>query len=259
MTEKKVAIIGGSSKGLGFAAAASLAQAGYIVVITGRNKINLDIAHQKIKDFGGEVFSMVCDITSKNDNQVLLNAVLQKFNRIDVLVLNSGGPKAGAYDVLSELDWIEGFNSVLLYNLRLSTMVIPYMKKQGWGRIINISSIVAKEPSPSLIISSVYRAGLAAFAKGISKDLIKYGITINTICPGAFMTDRAKELIKVAAQNQNKSEEEVQQANVSSLPMGRYQEPEELGDFVKYLCSDLAGSITGTTINIDGGISNTIF
>jgi 3-oxoacyl-[acyl-carrier protein] reductase len=130
------------------------------------------------------------------------------------------------------------------------------MQKQEWGRIINITSLSVKEPAESLVLSNVFRSGVVAFAKSISKELIKSNITINNLCPGAFKTDRAKELIAKAAADTGRTPAEVEAENKQKLPLGRYQEPNELGAFVAFLCSDIAGGVTGTTIQIDGGISN---
>ena len=133
------------------------------------------------------------------------------------------------------------------------------MKKNNWGRIINSTSLAVKEPPETLILSNVYRTGVVSLAKTISKELIKNNITINNICPGAFKTDRAIQLMKATSQKKGITIEEVEKNAVANLPLGRYQMPKELGDLVTFLCSENAKGITGTTIQIDGGIYKGIF
>jgi len=129
------------------------------------------------------------------------------------------------------------------------------MKEQNWGRIINSTSLSVKEPAETLLLSNVFRTGVVSMAKSMSRELIAYNITINNICPGAFKTDRAIELMMANSLKTGISIEEIEKNAVKNMPMGRYQEPEELGALVSFLASEHARGITGTTIQIDGGIS----
>jgi 3-oxoacyl-[acyl-carrier protein] reductase len=255
-SQNRVAIIGGGSKGLGKGCAIQLAKAGIDIVICARGTNKLDETRNEIQKFGVRVLALSGDMADPSFNNEVIEATIKEFGRIDILVNNSGGPKAGKFDSFEETDWQSAFDSVLMYAIRMTKLALPHMKNGGWGRIVNIASLSVKEPAETLILSNVFRAGILAFSKSISKDLIKSGITINTICPGAFMTDRAKELIANAAQASGKSTTEVEMENQAKLPLGRYQTPEELGAMVNYLCSELAGGVTGTVIQIDGGISN---
>ena len=254
----RVAIIGGASKGLGFGCAYELSKAGAKIVLCARNEITLNAALEKLKNVTTEVLPLAVNMSDADDNRLIIESTLKKFGRIDILVNNSGGPPAGKYSEFSEQDWASAFQSILMYNIRMTTLAIEVMKKNRWGRIINIASLSVKEPSEGLVLSNVFRAGVIAFAKSISKELIKNNITINNVCPGAFKTDRAIELIKKAADLAGKSPEEILNENQARLPLGRYQEPEELGAFVRFLCSEQASGITGTTMSIDGGISNSL-
>jgi len=252
----KVAIIGGGSKGLGFGCAQELAKAGANIVLCARTEKNLNEAAKLIIELNTEVLALAVDMSNAEDNIVIIDKVKERFGRIDILVNNSGGPPAGKFNDFTEIDWSNAFQSVLMYNIRMTKFAVEMMKKNNWGRIINIASLSVKEPAESLALSNVFRAGVIAFSKSISKELIKYNITINNLCPGAFKTDRAKELIFKSAELSGKTPEEVENENLAKLPLGRYQEPEELGAFVTFLCSEMAAGITGTTINVDGGISN---
>lgn len=251
----KVAIIGGSSKGLGKACALELAQEGARVVICANDKTSLEKTGQTIKELGSEALLLEVDMSSEKDNQKIVDETLIKFDRIDILVINSGGPPAGDFSRFENEDWEKAFNGVLLYVIRMYRMVIPVMKKNQWGRIINLTSLTVKEPDEGLILSNVFRSGVVSMAKTLSRELIKHNITINNICPGAFKTDRAIELLTAAAKNKGVSMEEFEREVVKVIPQGRYQKPEELGALVTFLCSERAGSITGTTIPVDGGMS----
>lgn len=258
MIQRRVAIIGGGSKGLGKGCAVELSKKGINIVICSRNKDQLFETASEIEQNGVEVLPFVGDMSIANDNIRLVNETIKRFGRIDILINNSGGPAPGNYKAFNDTDWEKAFQSVLMYTIRLSTLVIPHMEKNKWGRIINIASLSVKEPAESLILSNVFRAGILAFSKSISKDLIKKNITINTLCPGAFKTDRAIELMNKVAQEKGISISEVESENIKNLPLGRYQSPEELGALAAFFCSDLAGGITGVTMQIDGGISNSL-
>lgn len=254
----RVAIVGGGSKGLGFGCALELAKKGVNIVLCARNPENLSIAAKRLELLDIKVLPLAVDLSDKAANELIIRKTLEKFGKIDILINNSGGPLPGKYDQLSESDWYDAFESVLMYNIRMTQLAVESMKANKWGRIINVTSLSVKEPAESLILSNVFRTGVVAFAKSISKDLIKYNITINNLCPGAFMTDRAIELIKNAAKNSGRTPDEVENENKQKLPLGRYQLPEELGSIVAFLASDAAAGITGTTMSIDGGISNSL-
>jgi 3-oxoacyl-[acyl-carrier protein] reductase len=148
----------------------------------------------------------------------------------------------------------EAYNSVLKYNIRMINLCLPYMEKKGWGRIINIASVSVKEPLPNIVLSNIFRSAVVSYAKTISRDLIPKGITVNTVCPGYFKTDRITQLINRGAEAENISVEEYERRAIEDFPHKRYMDPMELGEMVCYLCSDQARSVTGTTIQIDGGL-----
>ena len=251
----KVALIGGASKGLGKACAVSLAGEGVSVAICARGKEVLERTAQQIREMNVEVLSLEADMTSKKDNQRIINETIKKFGRIDILVNNSGGPLPGKFDDFDDSQWEQAFQSVLMNVIRVTRLAIPHMKKNKWGRIINITSLSVKEPAETLILSNVFRSGVVSMAKTMSQELIKHNITVNNVCPGAFKTDRAIELMKKAAKANGSTVDEVEANAIKTLPQGRFQEPKELGDFVAFLASDLASGITGTTVQVDGGIS----
>lgn len=253
----KVALIGGASKGLGRATAIKLSQEGVNVTLCSNDAESLEETVNYIKEnMQVEVLPILFDLSDvANIKTQVVDKVIEKFNRIDILVTNSGGPKPGTFFTLNEEDWRNAFNSVLFYVVELYRHVIPVMEENKWGRIINNTSLTVKEPPASMVLSNVFRTGVVSLAKTMSKELIKSNITINNICPGAFKTDRAIQLMQAKADSIGTTIEEVEKNAVANLPMGKYQSPDEFGDLVAFLASELAMSITGTTIQLDGGIS----
>ena len=252
--KSKVAIVGGGSKGLGKACAVALAKEGVNIVLCARNEEALQKTKTEIESLGVEVLALSVDMASAEDNQRIIDEAIRKFGRIDILVNNSGGPKPGTFRDISYDDLDEAYNSVLKYNIRMIKSCLPYMEKNGWGRIVNITSITVKEPAPSMVLSNIFRSAVVSFAKTISKELIAKGITINNVAPGYFKTDRVTQLMQARSQAEGISVKEYEQKAIQDFPHKRYMDPHELGDLVCYLCSEQAKSITGTTIQVDGGL-----
>lgn len=250
----KTAIIGGSSKGLGKACAVSLAREGVNIVLLARGEEALLKTKAEIETLGVEVLALSVDMASEEDNQRIIDETILKFGRIDILVNNSGGPKPGTFRDISSDDLDDAYNSVLKYNIRMIQSCLPYMEKNGWGRIVNITSITVKEPAPNMVLSNIFRSAVVSFAKTISKELISKGITINNVAPGYFKTDRVTQLMKARSEAEGISVDEYEQKAIQDFPHKRYMDPQELGDLVCYLCSESAKSITGTTIQVDGGL-----
>ena len=249
----KTAIIGGSSKGLGRACAIALALEGVNIVLCARNKEALRDTQQEIESLGVKTLALTVDMTSGDDNARVVRETIARFGRIDILVNNSGGPKPGSFRDITEDDLDEAYASVLKYNIRMIRLCLPFMEKNGWGRIVNITSVTVKEPAPNMVLSNIFRAAVVNYAKSISKELIDGGVTINSVCPGYFRTDRVTQLMQVRAQEEGIMVEEYEQKAILAFPHKRYMNPQELGDLVCYLCSDQARSVNGTTIQIDGG------
>lgn len=250
----KVAIVGGSSKGLGKACAVALAKEGVNIVLCARNEEALQKTKTEIESLGVEVLALSVDMASAEDNQRIIDETICRFGRIDILVNNSGGPKPGTFRDISDDDLDDAYNSVLKYNIRMIRGCLPYMEKNGWGRIVNITSITVKEPAPNMVLSNIFRSAVVSFAKTISKEIIAKGITINNVAPGYFKTDRVTQLMKSRSEAEGISVEEYEQKAIQDFPHKRYMEPQELGGLVCYLCSEQAKSITGTTIQVDGGL-----
>ncbi len=180
--KNKVALIGGASKGLGKGCALQIAKEGAKVVICARGRDSLNETANFIEtSTNSKVLAIPADLSKAEDITKVVDETIKTFGRIDILVNNSGGPPSGTFFDFSDEDWNDSFDSILLYPIRMCRLVIPYMKNQKWGRIINITSIVVKEPAETLILSNVFRVGVVSLAKTISRELIGHNITIRGV------------------------------------------------------------------------------
>lgn len=252
----RTAWIGGASKGLGKACAIAIAQKGAKVIMTSRNEEALLKSVEDVRQAGGEAIALPADL----GDPLQVSAAIQKIKNtsLDILVLNSGGPKPGRFMDLSDSEWDAGYQQALRYMLTICKAFVPGMQERKWGRIITITSIVAAEPAETLALSSVFRAGVLNLVKILSKDLAADNITVNNISPGAFKTDRAIQLMEARAKSTGETVEEIEADSVKALPTRRYQTPDECGAAVAFLASQAASGITGIDLRVDGGISKGI-
>ncbi len=257
----KVALVLAASKGLGRASAAALAAEGVQVVIGSRNKQTLEKTAQEIQQASGSrVLAIPTDVTKEEEIEAIVTAAAQAFGRIDILVNNAGGPPAGTFEMLSETQWQAAFEQNLLSVIRCIRLVLPHMRKLQSGRIVNIVSTSVKQPIDGLILSNALRLGVVGLAKTLSVELAPYNITVNNVCPGRILTDRLRQGSSFREKKaQGMSEAEALQDLTKDIPLGRVGQPEELGALVAFLTSQQAGYITGTTIQIDGGLARTVF
>jgi 3-oxoacyl-[acyl-carrier protein] reductase len=250
----RVAIVAASSQGLGKACALELAREGATVAICARNEDKLSATADEIRAAtGGEVLWLAVDLTDPPQIQHLADETLRRYGRIDVLVTNNGGPPAGYFDGFDDENWLAAHQRTLMSAVRLIRAVLPAMRVQQWGRIINITSVSVKQPLDNLLLSNVYRAGVVGLAKTLSAQVAAAGITINNVAPGYTRTDRVLELAQARAAEEGRPVEEILADITASYPMERMGEPEELAALVAFLASERAAYITGTTIQVDGG------
>jgi 3-oxoacyl-[acyl-carrier protein] reductase len=250
----RVAIVAASSRGLGRACALELAREGAKVIICSRDAVALaETAGALSADTGAEVLPLAVDLTDAAQIQHLASETLRRCGRIDVLVTNNGGPPAAYFGDLEDDAWLAAHELTLLSVVRLVRAVLPTMRAQQWGRIVNIASVSVKQPIDNLLLSNVYRSGVVGLAKTLSAQVAADGITINNVAPGYTRTERVLEVIRARAADEVRSEESVLAAVTASCPMNRMGEPEELAALVAFLASERASYITGTTIQVDGG------
>ncbi len=255
----RVAMVAAGSKGLGKAAAYALAQEGCKVSICGRTATSLETARQELATLGVEVMAVPCDVSQREDLERWHQQSRAQLGPVDILVTNTGGPKAAVFQELSDEDWASGVESTLMNIVRLSRLVLPDMRSRGWGRIVHITSLVAKQPAPILTISSTLRAGISGLTKTLAQETAKDGITVNALLPGHIMTDRQVHLGELKAKAEGITLEDYFARTAASIPAGRIGKPEEIGDTLAFLCSERASYITGTSLQVDGGIIQSTF
>jgi len=252
----KNAIVLASSRGLGKGCALALIQEGANVVICARGKRELEETAVKLSEEamnGARIESFVCDVTRPEDIKKMVAETLDSFGSVDILVNNAGGPPRGKFMERDIDDFYDAFKLNFMSAVHLCREVIPHMKEQHWGRIINITSTTVKSPAENLALSSCIRPGLIGLTKILSKDLAPYNILVNSVCPGYYHTKPVKDKIEKEAKQKGLTEEKVMESYTKDIPVGRMGKPEELGSLVAFLASEKASFITGTAIQVDGG------
>nr|WP_170295448.1 SDR family oxidoreductase [Chengkuizengella sediminis] len=255
MKGKSVVITAGS-KGLGKATALEFAKEGAHVIISSRNEEELaKTKHEIEKETGNKnVHFLVCDITKVDDIKQMVNEAVERFGMVDVLINNAGGPPTGTFDQMTDEDWLYAFELNLLSFIRTIREVLPYMKKQQHGHIINFASSSIKQPIDNLILSNTFRTGIVGLAKSLSQELASDNILINTVGPGRISTDRLAQLDGIRAEKQGKTIEEIKLETEATIPLGRYGEPSEFAKMVVFLASGANTYVTGQSFVIDGGM-----
>lgn len=232
------ALVTGASKGLGRAIAAALAAEGAKVAICGRDPARIEAARQEI----GAEAGLVAELGQPGAVEALLAASRDALSGApEIVVINTGGPPAAGFDAVSDDRWRQSFEELWISAVQLIRGSVPDMRAAGWGRILMVTSISAREPLPDLLISNALRPGLHGLLNALSRDLASEGITLNALMPGYTLTERLRDL---------GVNEEAVSAGIPARRMGR---PEEFGALGAFLASDLAGYVTGQAIACDGG------
>ena len=248
----KKALIGGSSKGIGLGIASQLAESGASVCLMARNESKLKEIVNQLPNSENHSY-LVVDFSNFEEYKIKIEAYLEN-NQVDILVNNTQGPPAGN-SLSKDIDsYQEAFDLLFKSIVYTTSLVVPKMQKNKWGRIINVTSVSVKEPLNYLVLSNSIRSAVVAWAKSLSVDVAKDGITVNSILTGYFDTERIKELNKEKSKSLNISEEEVLEKMKSLVPVNRLGKTEEYGYLVSFLSSDKASYINGASIPIDGGL-----
>ena len=248
----KNSLIGGSSKGIGLGIATELANSGARVCLMARNETKLKEVVDQLPNSENHSY-LVVDFSKFEEYKIKIEEYI-KNNQVDILVNNTQGPQAGNSLSKNIDSYQEAFDLLFKSVVHTTSLVIPHMQKNKWGRIINVTSVSVKEPLNYLVLSNSIRSAVVAWAKSLSADIGKDGITINSILTGYFDTERIKELNKEKSKSLNISQDEVLEKMKSLVPLNRLGKPEEYGHLVSFLSSDKASYINGASIPIDGGL-----
>ncbi|HZP46069.1 MAG TPA: SDR family oxidoreductase [Candidatus Binataceae bacterium] len=249
----KTALVLGGSKGLGRGVADALAAEGVAVAMVARGQEALDKAVAEIKARGGRAIGIAADVADWPSIERAVSTTRQQLGPIDILLNNSGGPPPSPVSGVAPEVWEAQFRQMVLVFFRLTDLVLPDMKARKWGRIINVASESVVQPIAAIGISNTLRASVVGWAKTLAGEVGRDGITVNTLLPGPFLTDRITQVARARAQRESVDLEEITRRIGSSVPVGRIGDPAEFGAVAAFLASPLAGYITGSMIRVEGG------
>jgi len=243
---KRVAIVCGSTRGIGRAVAKTLAHEGAHVVVNGRTEESTRRAAQELS-----ATPYAADVSVPAQAEAMVQRVAKDLGRLDVLFCNAGGPPAAPFKDQPADAWQRAIELNLLSTINLARAAVPIMRKAQWGRIICLVSVAAKQPLPGLILSTTARAAVLGFSKALADEVAGDGITVNCVCPGFIATERVEELTR--------TKPDMMKQMLAQIPMGRIGNTSELAATVAFLASEGASYITGAVLQVDGGFTRSIF
>lgn len=248
-----VALVAGGSSGIGLATARRLKASGLMVVIAGRSAERLDSAQQDFEAKGIQVATVPLNITDDASCAGAVTQVLDRHDRIDVLVNCVGSAPSGGFDAVAPSAWLDSFDGKVIGAVRLMALVVTSMRTNHWGRIVNVAGTAGVEPDPWMAVAGAANAALMAVTKAASLQLAGDGITANAVLPGPTRTGRWVGLVQAHAERTGQSQDAARQDLESKIPDGRPAEATDIAEYIAFLTGDSAGHITGTALAIDGG------
>jgi 3-oxoacyl-[acyl-carrier protein] reductase len=254
----KVAMVAGASRGLGFAVAEALAREGAMVSMSSTSLASIDAAAKGLSSGGSTVLGMTVDVRNGEQIEAWAHKTIERFGGIDLLFTNGGGPPSGAAIGFDDAAWQNAVDLLLFSALRMVRAAVPSMKGRGGGSILMSTSASVKEPIPNLGLSTVLRASVSALSKTLSLELAADKIRVNQIIPGRIDTDRVKSLDDIAAKKQGITSEQAKTKSMATIPMGRYGDACEYGRVAAFILSDAAAYMTGSTVQVDGGLIKSV-
>jgi NAD(P)-dependent dehydrogenase (short-subunit alcohol dehydrogenase family) len=250
----KVAAITGGTEGIGRASAQRLAREGARVAICARHADKVQQAADEIAKLGTDVLGVAADVSKADEVERFINAVIQRFGRIDILVNNAGTSMAKPFDAVDDGTWQSDLDLKLYGAIRCARLSIPHMKRQGGGRIINITTVGGKQPGANSLPTTVTRAAGLALTKALSKELAPHNILVNTVCIGKIKSGQHERRY----QREGIGADEYYSRVAKDIPLKRVGEAEEVANVIAFLASDAASYVTGSSLNLDGGMSGVL-
>jgi 3-oxoacyl-[acyl-carrier protein] reductase len=248
------ALVCGSSQGIGLATAIELAHFGANITLVARDQSRLDDALIQLPALDSQKHStLVCDFSQPDRLKSAVQLHLDQTGTVSILINNTGGPPGGDIIDADASAFIDAYTKHLICNHVLTQLVVPGMKAQNYGRIVNIISTSVKQPIPGLGVSNTTRGAVASWAKTMASELAGFGITVNNVLPGFTDTQRLRSLFQARADSSGKTFEQVAEAMKQTIPAARFAEPHEVGAAAAFLCTPAAAYINGINVPVDGG------
>ena len=251
----RVAIVGGSSKGMGLASAVALAREGANVTLVARNGEELEAAAAEVRaaSSDGQALPIAADLAQPGDIERVVRETTGRWGRVDVVVNNLGGPPPGQPTELTDEQWQAAMDLNFYSAVRMNRLVVPLMRERAYGRVVAVLSLSIKQPEDNLALSTVSRTATAAYAKVLSTEVARDGITVNNILPGSIETGRLQAVAEMQARFHNRPMEGAMEDRQALVAARRFGQPGEVADLICFLASERAGFITGLSIPVDGG------
>jgi 3-oxoacyl-[acyl-carrier protein] reductase len=252
--ENKIAVVCGSTQGIGKATAMELSQLGATIVLVARNEEKLKSVLSDLNTTNGQKHSyIIADFTKPLELDKTLKEWVLAGNKVNILVNNTGGPKGGPIRNAGINEFLDAFNQHLICNHILVQNLYPVMKEEGYGRIINVISTSVKQPLHNLGVSNTIRGAVANWSKTLANELGEFNITVNNVLPGATNTDRLQTLAQIKSDQINESVDSIFDEMALESPMKRIAQPEEIAAAIAFLASPAASYINGINVPVDGG------